>query len=480
MSPKTKKRLLLSSSALLVLIGILWWSRSGSTEIDRYKAQLLAQGEILDIDKLAPIRTGNEPDGDLPLQSAVRQLSPNSLLLPVGQLLPNLQSNNLLRLEWLSHPKATNQTQRAPLWQQAETEIANRRADFQLLHTAMQNPPHEKGADYRKFTSGYPSANFVQRRSVAQLLSQVVTTDIHTRHPGEATTNMLTLLDMCEHHREEWTLVNQMIRVAITRLSLDTFQYGLDTHTWTDPELATFQSRIASISLVTNLSHSLLYERAQGIRAFAESRKSAEAMSSNLLSTASSVGDRFLMRYWANFDADEDELGYLRYTQAQLDILRHRRESHAWAGVMEEMATLPEQYRFRREGFLAYRKFLLSDALSYYLAKSISTLAFTETRRLQTITAIALERHRLKHGHYPDTLAQLIPDYLTQIPQDPMDGCPLRYRLNPDGTFTLWSAGFDGQDNGGDFSMPDPKKQNFPHDARDLIWPRLDPIDLPQ
>jgi hypothetical protein len=113
------------------------------------------------------------------------------------------------------------------------------------------------------------------------------------------------------------------------------------------------------------------------------------------------------------------------------------------------------------------------------LEKASETLLKTETRRQQTIAAIALERHRLKHGHYPDSLQKLIPDYLSQIPHDPMDGRPMRYRLNPDATFTLWSVGFDGKDNSGDPTMPDPQKQNFPQDARDLVWPRLDPIDLP-
>jgi hypothetical protein len=61
-----------------------------------------------------------------------------------------------------------------------------------------------------------------------------------------------------------------------------------------------------------------------------------------------------------------------------------------------------------------------------------------------------------------------------------MDGHPLRYRLNDDATFTLWSVGFDGKDNGGNPTMPDPQKQNFPQDARDMVWPKLDPIDLPQ
>ncbi|MGV3757348.1 MAG: hypothetical protein ACO1QS_18365, partial [Verrucomicrobiota bacterium] len=409
---------------------------------------------------------------------AVRQLT-NTLVLKVGQFFPTRQSNNLLRVEWSSHPKATNQAQRAALWTQAETEIENRRADFQLLHAAMQNPPAEKGADYRNFYSGYPSANFVQRRTIAQLLSHAVTADVHARRLGGATTNMLTLLAMCEHHREEWTLINQMIRVAITGLSLETFHYGLDTQTWTEPELATFQSRIESISLVTNLYQTLLYERALGEVTFAMSRRAPKSPSTYVLDGPVSSGNKIRTLLWANFYIAEDELAFLKFSQSRLEVFRDQMKSSNWASVPEELRTLNEAMFAEADTGLKRLKLWLSSVITMNLAKASETLLKTETRRQQAITAIALERHRLKHGHYPDSLEKLSPAYLTQIPNDPMDGRPLRYRLNQDGTFTLWSIGFDGTDNGGDPTMPDPKKQNFPQDARDFVWPRLDPIDLP-
>lgn len=475
MSPKAKRRLLLTAIVLLVLIGLIWWSRSGPSELDRYKAQLLAQGEILDLDQLAPIRTGNEPDGDLPLQSAVRQFT-NSLVLQVGQCFPTRQTNNLLRVEWLNHPKATNQTQRAALWTQAEAEIENRRADFQLLHTAMQNPPAEKGADFRKFYSGYPNGNYVQRRTVAQLLSQAVTVDAHARRRGEAATNMLTLLDMCEHLREEWSLVNQMIRVAITGLSLETFHYGLDTHTWDEPQLAHFQTRFESLSLLTNLHQTLLYERALHVQMFSNLRHSIHPNTNVVRSPASMMQDKVMTLLW---DMDEDEYTLLKVSQDRLDLYRRGLATSNWAGVPAQFRAISDAAHQDPPSWRNGYKRWMSSIMINQLEKALQTLFKAENTRLQTTTAIAIERHRLKHGHYPNALADLIPDYLSQIPHDPMDGRPMRYRLNTDGSFTLWSVGFDGKDDGGDPTMPDPKKQSFPQDARDLLWPRLDPIDLP-
>jgi hypothetical protein len=42
----------------------------------------------------------------------------------------------------------------------------------------------------------------------------------------------------------------------------------------------------------------------------------------------------------------------------------------------------------------------------------------------------------------------LTPQYLDRVPADPFDGAPLRYRLLNSG-YVIYSAGPDGQDNGG-------------------------------
>ncbi|VAX41764.1 hypothetical protein MNBD_PLANCTO03-1666, partial [hydrothermal vent metagenome] len=74
-----------------------------------------------------------------------------------------------------------------------------------------------------------------------------------------------------------------------------------------------------------------------------------------------------------------------------------------------------------------------------------------ETRRRGTAVMIALERHYLAHGFYPDTLSALVPEYLAVLPIDPWTGEPLRYRLHGEGAsaYVLYSVGPDAEDNGG-------------------------------
>jgi hypothetical protein len=95
----------------------------------------------------------------------------------------------------------------------------------------------------------------------------------------------------------------------------------------------------------------------------------------------------------------------------------------------------------------------------------------------QTVTAaMALKRYQLKHGDYPANLDALVPEFVSAVPFDPVDGQPLRYRLNADGTFVLYSVGENGVDDGGDPSLgkyvtgSNYYWENF--QALDWVWPQ--------
>ena len=68
------------------------------------------------------------------------------------------------------------------------------------------------------------------------------------------------------------------------------------------------------------------------------------------------------------------------------------------------------------------------------------------------IVALAAERYRQANHHWPDQLTELCPRYLTkEVPRDPFDGQPLRYRPTAEGV-VLYSVSEDRMDNGGNLS----------------------------
>jgi hypothetical protein len=101
------------------------------------------------------------------------------------------------------------------------------------------------------------------------------------------------------------------------------------------------------------------------------------------------------------------------------------------------------------------------------MRKGIIKFASIEVGRRLLVTAIALRRHQLAHGKYPDNLNELVPNFLSAVPIDLMDGKPLRYQPKTNETYLLYSVGEDGIDDGGN-----PANTNkYWLKARDIVWP---------
>ena len=99
-------------------------------------------------------------------------------------------------------------------------------------------------------------------------------------------------------------------------------------------------------------------------------------------------------------------------------------------------------------------------------------VARAETARRLTVAAIALKRYQLAHNTYPTSLSELVPAFFSHVPNDLMDGKPLRYQLEPDGSFLLYSVGEDGKDDGGDPTYTGPSTTKDWTTGRDMVWPR--------
>ena len=115
-------------------------------------------------------------------------------------------------------------------------------------------------------------------------------------------------------------------------------------------------------------------------------------------------------------------------------------ETVGGTGRFEEIAKLQSEIGHTRSAFLA--KLLpsvnaLSDRNALLCAASRASL-----------TAVAVERFRKANGRVPSDLAALVPEYLKEIPSDPFDGLPMRYKPNESG-YVVYSVGMDKKDNGG-------------------------------
>jgi|GEM_PF-1149334 hypothetical protein len=77
--------------------------------------------------------------------------------------------------------------------------------------------------------------------------------------------------------------------------------------------------------------------------------------------------------------------------------------------------------------------------------------------------ALAAHQYQRRHGEFPATVEQLVPEYLETIPFDPMSeiGVPIQYRREEGGEAIVWSIGYNGSDDGGDILGLNPKDIGF-------------------
>ncbi|MCI0629346.1 MAG: hypothetical protein L0Y44_01680 [Phycisphaerales bacterium] len=87
-------------------------------------------------------------------------------------------------------------------------------------------------------------------------------------------------------------------------------------------------------------------------------------------------------------------------------------------------------------------------------------------QRDAALLAIALELHHRRHGHWPQSLTELAPALLPQVPVDRFDGQPIRYRLI-DGKPLIYSVGSDRDDDAG---QPPREADGSPNNQSAARW----------
>lgn len=103
------------------------------------------------------------------------------------------------------------------------------------------------------------------------------------------------------------------------------------------------------------------------------------------------------------------------------------------------------------------------------IALALEYVARSQTWIKQTEIVCALERYRLKNGSYPETLQQLIPKFIENLPHDLITGEPYKYHVLTNGQFALYSVGWNEKDDGGAAATNANGKRPTPSD--DWVWP---------
>jgi hypothetical protein len=113
---------------------------------------------------------------------------------------------------------------------------------------------------------------------------------------------------------------------------------------------------------------------------------------------------------------------------------------------------------------------ILERMLMPALGRAVKNFAYAQSSVDLARTAIALERYRLAHGEYPESLDALAPQFIAKVPHDVIGGQPLKYRREANGLFTLYSVGWNETDDGGVVVFKESSPDRVDVDKGDWVW----------
>lgn len=486
-TPSNRKFHLLVAAFLLaaVLVGVLS-ARRGQFSVEQWKAEMRAKGEKFTVVELLPKRAGPATNRVEELVRLGKLLGSSSRALGTIEHFRYL-SNGVAEAAWM-RPKL-GLTAPAPgatvgrgvpssvvpyEWEDLADEMAAMETTLAEVHTLLAVPDRDTGWDYQQRTP-MPKC-FVEKRQLAQWLAAANTHALHERQPTRAVAHLTAACNLVAWHDEDFTIIGQMVRVAVGGLALQSTWATVQAPGVTAAQLAELQTCWQRLAIMPGLARTLELDRAMVSRYIAQARSGEESLGAMFSGT--SGGGKFVDQAasvaWRAFAAEGDELFYQQAMQDQIDIARKEARLRSVAAAQPERAAFAAKLAPLTTG-KTWQLPLSRMALPSF-ANASKTILRYETRRELTIAALAIERHRRKHGHLPAKLADLVPAFVAAVPVDWMDGQPLRYRVNPDGSYALWSIGEDLKDDGGDGSDAAPAtRMTDIWDRKDVLWPHPPP-----
>jgi hypothetical protein len=472
MSRRTKILLVL---ALVVVLSLILFVPHGGyrREVEAYKKQLIAKGEKLTIEELAPPPPPNNvSNGARAFMQLMANYNPPT----------NLPSAMRLVAPGLADVVCTNLTVDEMRWhQQNASNVAQ-------IRTALAAPVWGFNLDYYE-TFELPLPHLTKLRYAERLLVATSAQDFYAKNFADARVDVIAAVDLARTGTNEPFMISGLVRGVMAQDAMNATWEFLQSDQWTDAQWAELGSKWQSIEFFTNSAAVLGFQEACAIVWMAKLREASNVdyiwlanpsftapgkppnggILANTMQTLDTFYYHFRFSRWKSSWSYEEELHLLQLAEAAQEASRLATSNGAFAPALQ---TFDQQETNINQLYPdGTNHFLFGMELNY--GKHLLTLAKTETARRLTVTAVALKRYHLRHGAYPATLNDLVPDFLSAVPIDFMDCKPLRYKPRTDGDFLLYSVGEDGVDDGGDPRPPPSSPSKNWLYGRDIVWPRV-------
>jgi hypothetical protein len=390
---------------------------------------------------------------------------------------PNWRLGETIRLaEWQAYYRASEVFPSPPSPRSAAQDVlqalSRYEAELAELQAASARP-------YARFNLRYEEENpfamllphLSALRNIGRVLQLRAVAHLEAGEARAALEDVELMLTLADSIREEPVLISHLVRLALLDLTDQALWEGLNRQVWSEEQLARLQERLSEADLIAELKQAFVGERAFGTGAL-ELMVRSPAVALQITDGGGSPGPaiRLVPKGWFYFEMVNYNRFFDRYlletlpdTVGELEVAEVKRAGVEFEQELSGISTI--------QAVLEHRLFtrLLVPALNKVPIKS----AQGEASRAMAVTAIALERHRLDRGTYPESLSALTPQWLAAVPNDPLTQQPLRYERDGADSFRLWSVGWNEKDDGGEVVV---KRSDglevLVAEEGDWVWPR--------
>ncbi len=275
------------------------------------------------------------------------------------------------------------------------------------------------------------------------------------------------------------TFVGLLEARSAAMLALQPVWEGLAARRWTADEMRQIEEALRRDDELADYVQAVRGDRVLDTNAL-ESMRRSSASGEAFISGGSSKPIGPAQEWMAHFMTvaprgwiDQNKASAARLYQGYIDAVDLRAHRVFFAKQASADAAVSD---LRKKPFLVYTLFarMVLPAETHLLPLAVRGQTACE----QAEVACALERYYLERQAYPDALDALVPSYLDRVPNDLVDGEPMRYRRTADGRYLLYGVGWNGRDDGGTVAWRSDPPDRPNDEEGDWVW-QYTPLNPP-
>ena len=322
-------------------------------------------------------------------------------------------------------------------------------------------------------------------------LSQILALDailaLNEHQSDVAVEDVKVNLQIAAGLKHDPTLVAGLVSIGMTVIGNGAIFDGLARHQWSDANLVELDHALSSINFLSEGQFALRGEAAGAaadIEYYKHSRVNPYGLIMGEYYNGNSIRAQgsWMVRFsppWASGWWDQSKCQMadsILPAIAALDPQKHR----AYPEISRELQQQIDQAKLKPLAYAPWNAWatVAVGPIEGSTRQFPAAQVWIDEARI----ACALERYRLAHGVYPNSLDALAPTYIGELPRDVINGEPYHYQLRADGTFLLYSVGWNQTDDGGKAFYEDHNDAHqkvVDYSRGDWVWPTPKPSSIP-